>query len=142
MGECLVRNEKVGSSSLPGSTKNLTLASNCYILIFIVKVHYFTSHRKLNRLNHLEYALKKSLLIQSLLAAAAAVAVSTSAQAAVKPCDELKSEIAAKLDANHVKNYTLTVVAADQVGDAKVIGSCNGGTEKITIEKSANGAKK
>lgn len=82
--------------------------------------------------------MKKTLLIQALLATAFA----TQAHAAVKPCDELKTEIAAKLDTKHVKGYTLEVVATDQVGDAKVIGSCNGGTEKVTIEKSADGAKK
>ena len=31
--------------------------------------------------------------------------------AAKKPCDELKSEIAAKLDAKGVKGYTLEIVA-------------------------------
>lgn len=51
--------------------------------------------------------------------------------AQVKPCEELKSEIAAKIDANGVKNYTLEIVASDQVGDRKVVGSCEGGTKKI-----------
>jgi hypothetical protein len=51
--------------------------------------------------------------------------------AQVKPCEELKSEIAAKIDANGVKNYTLEIVANDQVGDRKVVGSCEGGTKKI-----------
>lgn len=86
--------------------------------------------------------MKKSLLIQALMAAAAMAAATTQAQAAVKPCDELKSEIDAKLAAHNVKNYTLTVVAADKVGDAKVIGSCNGGTEKITIEKTGDASQK
>jgi len=51
--------------------------------------------------------------------------------AQVKPCEELKSEIAAKIDANGVKNYTLEIVPNDQVGDRKVVGSCEGGTKKI-----------
>lgn len=54
---------------------------------------------------------------------------------AAKPCEELKSEIAAKLDAAGVKNYTLEVVEADKVGEAKVVGSCDGGTKKITYAK-------
>ncbi|GAB3489464.1 DUF1161 domain-containing protein [Curvibacter fontanus] len=54
-----------------------------------------------------------------------------SAWAQLKPCDELKAEIAAKIDANGVKNYTLEIVAADQVGDRKVVGSCEGGAKKI-----------
>lgn len=54
-----------------------------------------------------------------------------SAWAQLKPCDELKAEIAAKIDANGVKNYTLEIVPTDQVGDRKVVGSCEGGSKKI-----------
>ncbi|MCA3237955.1 MAG: DUF1161 domain-containing protein [Curvibacter sp.] len=53
------------------------------------------------------------------------------AWAQVKPCEELKTEIAAKLDANGVKNYTLEIVANEQVRDRKVVGSCEGGSKKI-----------
>jgi hypothetical protein len=59
-------------------------------------------------------------------------ALGSSAFAAAKPCDELKSEIAAKLDKSGVKNYALEVVPSDKTGDAKVVGSCEGGTKKIT----------
>jgi len=51
-----------------------------------------------------------------------------------KDCEELKKEIADKLDAKGVKNYTLTIVAAGDVKDTdkeKVVGSCDGGTKKI-----------
>ena len=54
------------------------------------------------------------------------------AQAAGKPCDELKTEIAAKLDAKGVKGYEIAVADSDKVGEAKVIGSCEGGTKKLT----------
>lgn len=54
-----------------------------------------------------------------------------SAWAQLKPCDELKAEIAAKIDANGVKNYTLEIVPNEQVGDRKVVGSCEGGAKKI-----------
>lgn len=55
---------------------------------------------------------------------------------AAKPCEELKSEIAAKLDGKGVKGYQLEVVVAEQVGkDAKVVGSCDGGTKKITYKR-------
>ena len=54
---------------------------------------------------------------------------------AAKPCDELKSEIAAKIEAKGVKVYTLEVVRADQVADRKVVGSCEGGTKKIVYTK-------
>ncbi|HEX3140914.1 MAG TPA: DUF1161 domain-containing protein [Rhizobacter sp.] len=52
-----------------------------------------------------------------------------------KPCEELKAEIAAKLDAKQVTGYELTIVANDKVGDAKVVGSCDGGTQKIVYSK-------
>ena len=52
-----------------------------------------------------------------------------------KSCEELKAEIAAKLDAKGVKNYTLNIVNADEVKDAKVVGSCEGGAKRITYER-------
>lgn len=55
----------------------------------------------------------------------------TSAQAARKPCDELRQEIAAKIDARGVKSYTLEVVALDVASDGKVVGTCDGGTQRI-----------
>jgi len=51
------------------------------------------------------------------------------------PCEQVKSEIAAKLDAKGVQGYTLDVVAADQVADQKVVGSCEGGTKKIVYKR-------
>lgn len=54
---------------------------------------------------------------------------------AAKPCDELKSEIATKLDGKGVKGYTLEVVPADQTGDKKVVGSCEGGAKKIVYTR-------
>jgi hypothetical protein len=58
-----------------------------------------------------------------------------SAFAEVKPCDQLKNEIEEKLKAKGVVNYTLEVVPADQIKDQKVVGSCEGGTKKITYTK-------
>jgi Protein of unknown function (DUF1161) len=52
-----------------------------------------------------------------------------------KPCEELKAEIAAKLDGKGVTNYTLEIVPTDQVGEQKVVGSCDGGTKKIVYAK-------
>ena len=50
---------------------------------------------------------------------------------AKKSCEELKSEIDAKIQANGVKAYTLEIVPNEQVKDGKVVGSCDGGTKKI-----------
>jgi len=52
-----------------------------------------------------------------------------------KDCEQLKAEIAAKLDAKGVKGYTLTIAAADQVKDQKVVGSCDGGTKRIIYKR-------
>jgi hypothetical protein len=53
-----------------------------------------------------------------------------------KACEDLKTEIAAKLDAKGVKNYTLTIVAAGEVKDTdKVVGSCDGGTKRIVYKR-------
>lgn len=54
---------------------------------------------------------------------------------AAKSCEELKTEIAAKIDAKGVKGYTLEIVAKDKAGDAKVVASCDGGSKKITYAK-------
>jgi hypothetical protein len=66
----------------------------------------------------------------------AAVFILTEAPAlALKPCEELKAEIAAKLDAKGVTNYQLAIVAAADVKEDSVVGSCEGGTKKITYTK-------
>jgi hypothetical protein len=56
---------------------------------------------------------------------------------AMKPCEELKGEIAAQLDGKGVVGYTLDIVPNDQVGTQTVVGSCDGGTKKITYERGA-----
>ena len=64
--------------------------------------------------------------------ATTALLLTQAAQAAPKPCDELKAEIAAKLDEKGVKGYEIAAVENDKAGDAKVIGSCDSGTKKLT----------
>jgi len=53
----------------------------------------------------------------------------------MKPCEELKSEIDAKIKANGVKSYTLEIVPNDKVKDEKIVGSCDGGTKKIIYKR-------
>ncbi len=62
------------------------------------------------------------------------VPLSVIAQAG-KPCEELKSEIAKKLEVNGVKTYSLDIVAKDKDADGKVIGTCEGGSKKIVYRK-------
>ena len=58
--------------------------------------------------------------------------------AQAKPCEELKAEIAQKLEAKNVKSYSLEIMAKDdKEGDAKVVGTCEGGTKKIVYERKA-----
>lgn len=52
-----------------------------------------------------------------------------------KSCDDLKAEVAAKIEAKGVKSYTLDVVAKDAQAEGKVVGSCGGGTKKIVYAK-------
>ena len=61
---------------------------------------------------------------------------------APKACEELKTEIAAKLDAKGVKSYTLEIVAKDQDAEGKVVGTCDGGAKKIVYRKGAGAAEK
>jgi hypothetical protein len=76
----------------------------------------------------------KTVIAMLGFSAAIATAASTSA---LKPCEELKSEIAAKLEAKGVKNYLLEIVPAANVNGQNVIGSCEAGTKKITYQKGA-----
>jgi hypothetical protein len=71
----------------------------------------------------------------TLIIAAALALAGSSSFAAGKACEELKTEIAAKLDAKNVTGYTLDIVEADKAGDAKVVGTCEGGSKKITYTK-------
>jgi hypothetical protein len=52
-----------------------------------------------------------------------------------KSCDELKAEIAKKLDANNVKSYSLDIVPKDQDAPGKVVGTCEAGSKKIMYSK-------
>jgi hypothetical protein len=62
-------------------------------------------------------------------------ALTVSFPAMAKSCEDLKREIAAKIEANGVKQYTLEIVPSDQVGEKKVVGSCEGGTKKIVYTR-------
>lgn len=72
--------------------------------------------------------MKRYVLLTAAIACASSVVVA-------KPCDEVKSEIAAKLDAKHVTNYTLQAVPNDQASDGKVVGACEGGAKKIVYTR-------
>jgi len=54
---------------------------------------------------------------------------------AAKPCEELKAEIAAKIEGKGVKNYALEIVEKDKQSDQRVVGTCEAGTKKITYTR-------
>jgi uncharacterized protein DUF1161 len=60
---------------------------------------------------------------------------SMSSFAQQKPCEELKAEVAAKLDAKGVKDYTLKIVTPEEVKSEKVVGSCEGGKKRLIYER-------
>ncbi|MNO02045.1 hypothetical protein D3C81_2223400 [compost metagenome] len=55
--------------------------------------------------------------------------------AAGKPCEELKAEIAAKLDAKGVSGYSLEIVDKGTAAGGKVVGTCEGGAKEIVYKK-------
>ncbi|UZE23940.1 DUF1161 domain-containing protein [Pseudomonas sp. B21-056] len=66
-------------------------------------------------------------------------ALTTSALAAPKSCEELKAEIEAKIQANKVSSYTLEIVENEDVHDQNmVVGTCENGTKKIIYQKNDN----
>ena len=58
-----------------------------------------------------------------------------SAHAALKPCQDLKTEIAKKLDAKGVTGYTLAIADKGKEAEGKIVGSCEGGTKSIVYQK-------
>ena len=60
-----------------------------------------------------------------------------SAQPAVKPCQDLKAEIAKKLDAKGVTGYTLNIVDKGKDAEGKIVGSCDCGTKSIIYQRGA-----
>ena len=73
--------------------------------------------------------MKKFMLAVGLLCLAGA------AFADGKPCEELKAEIAAKLDAKGVSNYSLEIVDKGAAADGKVVGACEKGTKEIVYKR-------
>ncbi|QCY09862.1 DUF1161 domain-containing protein [Pseudomonas sp. MPC6] len=52
-----------------------------------------------------------------------------------KSCEELKAEIAARLDAKGVAGYSLEIVDKGTVTDGKVVGTCEKGTKEIVYKR-------
>jgi len=81
--------------------------------------------------------MKRSLAAALVLSASICASIGASAQTGPKPCEDLKAEIAKKLDAKGVMNYTLTIVDKGKESETpgKIVGSCEGGTKSIVYSK-------
>jgi hypothetical protein len=66
---------------------------------------------------------------------AIALFLSSASSWARKPCEELKTEIAARLDAKGVSSYRLDIVAKDSQDERKTVGTCNGGSDRIVYQR-------
>ncbi|MBV4461036.1 DUF1161 domain-containing protein [Pseudomonas sp. COR58] len=73
--------------------------------------------------------MKKFMLAVGLLSLAGG------AFAAGKPCEELKAEIAAKLDAKGVSGYSLEIVDKGAAAGGKVVGKCEAGAKEIVYKR-------
>jgi hypothetical protein len=71
------------------------------------------------------------VLLTCVTATCAAFAV----PAFAKSCEEVKAEIAAKLDAKGVVGYTIEAVPMDQPDERKQIGVCEGGAKKLVYSR-------
>lgn len=74
--------------------------------------------------------------MKNFLLAVGLLSIAGTALAAGKPCDELKSEIAAKIDAKGASGYSLEVVDKGAAPSGHtVVGSCEGGTKEIAYKR-------
>jgi len=62
----------------------------------------------------------------------------TTSGRALKSCDALKAEIQAKLDAKSLTGYALTIMTSGDLQGPHVVGSCEGNTKKIVLNRSRN----
>ena len=73
----------------------------------------------------------KSVIVFCAIMFCAIILRTGQAAAVIKDCGELKSEIAAKLDAAGISPSVLAVVDKDWAGAGKIVGSCENGTKRI-----------
>ena len=73
--------------------------------------------------------MKKFILAVGLLS------IAGTALAAGKSCEELKAEIAAKLDARGIAGYALEIVDKGAAAGGKVVGTCDKGAKVIVYKK-------
>lgn len=65
----------------------------------------------------------------------AALATMATPALSAKACEELGAEIAAKIESKGIRGYSLKLVPAAQVGDQKVVGTCENGAMKLVYRR-------
>jgi Protein of unknown function (DUF1161) len=73
--------------------------------------------------------------MKKLILAVGLLSIAGTALAAGKSCDDLKSEIDAKIKAKGAASYTLEVVAKGSSADGKVVGTCDAGAKEIVYKR-------
>jgi hypothetical protein len=79
--------------------------------------------------------MKKTFVLATALFLASTYGLSQDAPAGHKACDDLKAEIAKKLDAKGVVGYSLDIVDKGKETEGKIVGSCDGGTKSIVYNR-------
>ncbi|WP_434607406.1 DUF1161 domain-containing protein [Pseudomonas sp. R1-7] len=73
--------------------------------------------------------------MKKLMVALGLLSLAGTALAAGKPCEELKNEIAAKIDAKGASGYSLEIVDKGAAADGEVVGTCEGGSKEIVYNR-------
>jgi hypothetical protein len=71
----------------------------------------------------------------TIAAVALALGTSSAAWAQRKDCNDLKSEIEAKIKKNGVDKFSLDILDKDAQAEGKVVGTCDGGAKKIVYKR-------
>ena len=74
-------------------------------------------------------------LMKKFILAVGLLSLAGTAYANGKPCEELKAEIAAKLDAKGVAGYSLEIVDKGAEAGGQVVGTCESGTKVIVYKR-------
>jgi hypothetical protein len=88
-----------------------------------------------------EEFIMKTWTVAAVLLFVSTCGLAQTASPARKSCDDLKAEISKKLDAKGVVAYTLDAVDKGKEGDAKIVGTCDGGTKSLTYSRGATTAE-
>lgn len=73
--------------------------------------------------------------MKKLVLAIGLLSIAGTALAAGKPCEELKSDIDAKIKAKGASSYSLEVVAKGSAAGGKVVGTCDAGHKVIVYKR-------